>query len=108
LHFIGVLERLGIAKEVQAKLVTPQGRERVGTVIARGDAEIGVQQFSELLPIDGIEILGPLPGELQRFMVYGVSALPGSKELATAREFINFLQSERAATIIRKKGMEPV
>jgi molybdate transport system substrate-binding protein len=107
LHFIGVLERLGIAEEVKAKLVAPQGRERVGTIVARGDAEIGVQQFTELLSIDGIEILGPLPGDLQRFMVYGASALPGSRELAAAKEFINFLRSEPAATIIKKKGMEP-
>ena len=107
LHFIGVLERLGIAEEVKAKLVSPQGRERVGTIVARGDAEIGVQQFSELLPIDGIDILGPLPGDLQRFMVYGASALPGSKEPAAAQEFINFLRSEPATTIISRKGMAP-
>ena len=56
-----MLEKLGIAEEVKAKLVPPQGRELVRTVVARGDAEIGVQQFSELLPVEGIEILGPLP-----------------------------------------------
>src|SRR5262245_55663843 len=106
-HFVGVLEKLGIAEEVKAKLVPPQGRELVGTVVARGDAEIGVQQFSELLPVEGIEILGPLPGDLQRFMVYGANAMPDSKQPAAAKEFVSFLRSEPAAAVIKKKGMEP-
>jgi molybdate transport system substrate-binding protein len=107
LHFIRVLEQLGIAQEVNAKLVAPQGRELVGAVVARGDAEIGVQQLSELLPVEGIEILGPLPGDLQRFMVYGASLLPGAKEPAAARELVNFLKSQPAAAVFRKNGMEP-
>ena len=107
LHFAHVLERLGIADEINAKLVAPQGRELVGAVVARGDAEIGVQQLSELLPVEGIEILGPLPGELQRFMVYGASILPGAKEPAAAREFVDFLKSQSAVAIFRKNGMEP-
>jgi len=108
LHFVSVLEKLGIAEEVKAKLVPPQARELVGAVVARGDAEIGVQQFSELLPVDGIEILGPLPGDLQRFMVYGANALPGSKEPAAAKQFVDYLKSEPAAAVIKKKGMEPI
>jgi molybdate transport system substrate-binding protein len=108
LHFVGVLEKLGIAEQVKAKLVPPQGRELVGAVVARGDAEIGVQQFSELLPVEGIEILGPLPGDLQRFMVYGANALPSSKEPAVAKQFVDYLKSEPAAAVIKKKGMEPI
>jgi len=107
LHFAHVLEQLGIAQEVKSKLVTPQGRELVGAVVARGDAEIGIQQLSELLPVAGIEILGPLPDALQRFMVYGASILPGAKEPAAAREFMSFLKSQSAAAVFRKNGMEP-
>ena len=107
LHFVGVLERLGIAEAVRSKLVAPRGRELVGAVVARGDAEIGIQQISELLPVEGIEILGSLPGEFQRFMVYGASALSSSKQPTAAREFVDFLKSERAAAIFRKSGMEP-
>ena len=107
LHFVRVLDQLGIAEEVKSKLVAPQGRELVGTVVARGDAEIGIQQLSELLPVPGIQIVGPLPDELQRFMVYGASLLAGAKEPAAAREFVNFLRSEAAATVFRKNGMEP-
>jgi molybdate transport system substrate-binding protein len=107
LHFAGVLERLGIADELKSKLVIPQGGELVGAVVARGEAEIGVQQLSELLPVEGIEILGPLPGDLQRYMVYGASVLPGSIDPAAAREFVNFLKSPAAAAVFRKNGMEP-
>jgi len=107
LHFVSVLEKLGIADDIKKKLVAPQARELVGTVVARGDAEIGVQQFSELLPVEGIEILGPLPGDLQRFMVYGVNSMPDSKQPAAAKEFVNYLKSEPAAAVIKKKGMEP-
>ncbi len=107
LHFARVLEQLDIAEEVKSKLVAPQGRELVGAVVARGDAEIGIQQLSELLPVAGIHILGPLPDELQRFMVYGASLLAGAKEPAAASEFVSFLKSEVAATVFRKNGMEP-
>src|SRR5215510_10046372 len=101
LHFVSVLEKLGIADQIKAKLVAPQNRELVGTVVARGDAEIGVQQFSELLPVEGIDILGPLPGDLQRFMVYGANALPSATQPAAAKEFVSYLKSAPAAAVIK-------
>jgi molybdate transport system substrate-binding protein len=107
LHFVRVLEQIGIVEEVKSKLVAPQGRELVGAVVARGDADIGIQQLSELLPVAGIEIVGPLPAELQRFMVYGGSILAGAKEPTAAREFMDFLKSESAGAVFRKNGMEP-
>lgn len=108
LHFVAVLERLGIADAVKAKLVPPQPGELVGAVVARGAAEIGVQQFSELLPVEGIEILGPLPGDLQRYMIYGASTLPGSPQADAAKAFVTYLKSEPAAAVLRKTGMEPM
>lgn len=108
IFLVRVLERLGIADEVKAKLVAPRPGEAVGAVIARGDAEIGVQQLSELLPVGGIDILGPLPGDLQRKIVYGASALPASTQREAAQEFVSFLRSEISAPIIKRKGMDPV
>ena len=63
---VRVLERLGIANEVKAKLASPRPGEVVGPVVARGDAEIGIQQLSELLPVAGIDIIGPLLNALKR------------------------------------------
>lgn len=107
IQFLRVLERLGIADAVKAKLVAPQPGELVGAVVARGDAEIGVQQLSELLPVRGIDILGRLPRELQTEIVYAASVLPQSTEREAAQTFVAFLRSPLAAHSIREKGMEP-
>jgi len=106
LFFVRSLERLGIAEEIKAKLVSPRG-EPVGVVVARGDAEIGIHQLSELLPVSGIDIVGPLPAELQRKIVYSVFLFPASTQQEAARMFVSFLRTGVAGAIIRRKGMEP-
>jgi len=105
--FVRVLERLGIAEEIRAKLVAPKQGEPVGAVVARGEAEIGVHQLSELLPISGIDIVGPLPAELQRKIVYSAFAFPASTQHEAAHMFVTFLRTGVAGAIIRRKGMEP-
>src|SRR6185436_17274239 len=69
-HFMTVLARLGITDQVKAKGVVPPLGSRVGTLIAEGKAEIGVQQITELLQIPGIDYVGPLPQSLQANIVY--------------------------------------
>ena len=108
IHFVKILEKLGIADSVAAKRVAPRPGELIGAVVARGDADIGVQQISELLPVAGIEILGPLPAELQQTIVYGVTAFPQSSQRDAARAFVDFLRSEGARAVLRKKGLDPV
>ena len=107
IQFLRVLERLGIADAVKAKLVAPQPGELVGSVVARGDAEIGVQQLSELLPVRGIDILGALPPGLQAEILYAASVLPQSTAREAAQTFVAFLRSAKAAHTIRERGMEP-
>jgi len=107
LFFVRVLERLGIAHEIKAKLVAPKQGELVGAVVARGDAEIGIHQLSELLPVGGIDIVGPLPADLQRKIVYGASVLPSSTQREAAQAFVTFLRLQEAAAIIKEKGMDP-
>jgi molybdate transport system substrate-binding protein len=101
------LERLGIAEEIKAKLVSPRQGELVGAVVARREAEIGIHQLSELLPISGIDIVGPLPVELQRRIVYSAFAFPASTQQEAVRSFVSFLRTGVAGAIIRRKGMEP-
>jgi molybdate transport system substrate-binding protein len=109
LHIARMFERLGIADEIKAKFVPPrQPGEPIGRVVARGDAEIGIQQLIELLPVAGITILGPLPGDLQRNIPYGTSVMPGSKQPEAAKSFVSFLRSAEAAAILKKKGMDPI
>jgi molybdate transport system substrate-binding protein len=106
-HFMTVLTRLGITDEVKAKGVVPPLGQRVGTLIAEGKAEIGVQQITELLQIPGIDFVGPLPKELQASIVYATATPTSAKDSAGAAALVKFLSSEPALPVIKKVGLEP-
>jgi len=108
LQFVETIARLGIADVVKQKSVLPEPGELVGAVVARGAAEIGIQQLSELLPVRGIDIVGPLPAELQKEIVYGTSALPNGKAPEAAKAFAVFLTSAAAKPILKKHGLDPM
>lgn len=98
--------RLGIAEELKSKSQRIES-ERVGAVVARGDAEIGFQQVSELLPIQGLDYVGPLPAEVQKVTVFSAGIATGSKNPELARELIAFFRSKQAMPAIVKSGLEP-
>jgi molybdate transport system substrate-binding protein len=102
-----LFQRLGIADEIRSKCIRID-TGMVGTVIARGDAEIGFQQVSELLPIAGIDIVGPIPPEGQKITVYSGGVVVDSKQQAIAEQLLRFLASPEAAATIKKSGMQPV
>jgi molybdate transport system substrate-binding protein len=106
-HFMSVLARLGIADQVKAKGVVPPLGTRVGTLIAKGEAEIGVQQITELIQIPGIDFVGPLPKELQANIVYATATPTSAKERDAAAALVRFLASEPALPIVRKLGLDP-
>jgi molybdate transport system substrate-binding protein len=108
MHFVNVIKQLGIETEVAAKRVTPKPGELVGAVVARGDADIAVQQISELLPVPGIQILDPLPAALQQTIVYGTNVFAQSTQGAAATAFVNFMRSAPAQTVLRKMGLDPI
>lgn len=99
--------RLGIAAEMKAKSRIIE-QERVGAVVARGEAEIGFQQISELLPIPGIEYVGPLPAPVQRVTLFSAGVATKSVNPEAARALIRYLASPAAADAVTKSGMEPV
>jgi molybdate transport system substrate-binding protein len=101
-----MFQRLGIADKVLPKSRNAQG-ERVGAIVARGEAEIGFQQVSELLPEPGIDYVGELPPEVQRVTVFSAGIVVGTKQLEGAKALIEFLASEKAIPVIRKTGLEP-
>jgi molybdate transport system substrate-binding protein len=80
----------------------------VGEIVARGEAEIGLQQIAELRPVSGIDILGPLPGDLQKITVFSAGIATGSREPDAGRALIKFLASPAARDAIVKSGMEPI
>ena len=99
--------KLGIAEEM--KVIGKRiESERVGTVVARGDAELGFQQVSELIPIDGLDYIGPLPPEVQQVTLFSAGIAVGSKEPEAAKALIKFFTSAAAAPTIAKSGLEPV
>ena len=106
LYFVSLMERLGIAGVIRAKAVVIDGI--VGKLAASGEAEIAVQQISELMQADGIDIVGPLPDELQSVTVFSAGAFAASAQPELAKAFIADLASPKHAALIRRKGMEPV
>ena len=108
IHFLQACERLGIADAVTAKLVKARPGEMVGPVLVRGEADIGVQQPAELLPVPGVEIVGPLPAELRQTIVYGATAFPGSTQRAGFQAFVDFMRSHGAREVLRHTGLDPV
>ena len=99
--------RLGIADEIKAKCHRI-ANEPVGAVVARGDAEIGFQQISELLPVAGIDYIGPLPPDVQKVTVFSAGVAAGAKHPEAARALIKFLSSSAVVPAITKSGLEPV
>jgi len=106
LYVAELLERLGLAPEMKDKTVFAIGRP-VGEVIANGEAEVGMQQIIEILPVEGAHLVGPLPNELENFVLYTAGFAPSATDSAAARAFVSFLKSPEAVRIIRAKGMEP-
>jgi molybdate transport system substrate-binding protein len=103
-----LFQRLGIADQVAGKSRRIEGGERVGAVVARGEAEIGFQQISELVPVPGIDHVTPLPPEVQRVSVFSAGVAAGSRIPEAAHALIRFLASPEAAHAITKSGMEPI
>src|SRR5215211_266314 len=106
-HFAQVLERLGIADEMKAKTKLHNGTSFNAELVANGEIEIAIQQISEILPVRGVEIVGPLPAELQLTTVYATGIGTAAKEPTAAKELVTFLTSPAAAAVIKANGMEP-
>jgi molybdate transport system substrate-binding protein len=106
IHFMAVCERLGIAEQVRAK-----GRTVPGGVLAdfvvKGEAELAIQQISELLPVEGAEVIGPFPAELQLTTRYMAGVAAHAKESEAGTAFIKFLITPQAKSVMKAKGLDP-
>jgi molybdate transport system substrate-binding protein len=106
IHFGSVIERLGIADEVRRKAHI--GDSFVGEVAARGDAEIAVQQISELKAVAGIDIVGPLPDDVQKISVFTAGVFRAAHNPDGAKKLIAYLADPRLAGVVASTGLEPV
>jgi len=98
--------RLGVAEQIRGKSrMIPA--EPVAQVVARGEADLGFQQVSELLPIPGIDFVGEIPDEAQQLTPFSAGIVAGSKEHAAAKALIDYLASAEATPLIRRTGLTP-
>ncbi len=99
--------KLGVAEQLKDKAKKIMS-ERVGAVVARGDAELGFQQVSELIYFKELDFIGTLPDAVQQTIFFSAGLIEGSKEQVTAKQLIRFFQSPEVADVIRKTGLDPV
>ena len=102
-----MFKRLGIFEQVKGKSKKIEGTP-VGVVVARGDAQIGFQQISELLPVAGVQYVGPLPAEVQKVTIFSAGIAVGARNPDGARALIEFFQSPAALPTIKNTGLEPI
>ena len=106
-HMARLIANWGLTDQLKAKIVPPIPDVPIGEVVARGDADIGFQQVSELLPVTGIDYLGPLPADIQEVTVFSAGVHKAAGQADAGRALLKFLTAPEAAAIIRKTGMEP-
>ncbi len=106
IYLIELFQRMGIADRIRSKVKQVQG-EPAGAAVARGEAELGFQQMSELLPVPGIDIVGPLSPDVQKITVFSAGVHRNTQAADAARALVKFFKAPAAAPVIRAKGMEP-
>jgi molybdate transport system substrate-binding protein len=108
-HMASVFERLGIAAAIKDKSIYGAGGPAglVGLIVARGEAEIGIQQMAELMAVPGVEVVGPLPEALQSVTQFTAFVPSAARAPDGGRALIDFLRRPAAKTVIKAKGLEP-
>jgi molybdate transport system substrate-binding protein len=106
-HMAALIRGWRIGEQLKAKIVPVPTNTPVGEVVARGQAEIGFQQVSELVHVKGIDYLGPLPADIQETTVFAAALHKAAAAPDAAKALIKFLSAPEAAPIIRNTGMEP-
>jgi molybdate transport system substrate-binding protein len=102
-----LFERWGIAGDIAGRIVTAPPGVPVGSLVAKGEVELGFQQLSELMSLSGIDVIGPLPREVQIVTTFSGGVCVASAQPREARELLAFMASPKAAEAKRRHGMEP-
>jgi molybdate transport system substrate-binding protein len=106
IYVASLIDRLGIGDRMRAKTVLVRGGYSADRV-ASGEADIAIQQISELMPVKGVTLLGPLPAEIQNYTTYSAAIAADSPKAATAKTLIDILQGPDGDAAISSRGMEP-
>ncbi len=106
-YLVGLFERLGVSEKIKPKLKQTRTGVFVGTLVANGEAEVGFQQISEMSQFAGVDYIGPLPADSQRFTVFASGIRADTKQADAAKALVRFLAAPNTAPAYRKRGMEP-
>lgn len=106
-HLAGLFERWGIAGQIEERIVQAPPGVPVGTLVARGEVELGFQQLSELMHLEGISVVGPLPPAIQFVTTFSAGLCVGAAQPAAVRALIDFMHSADAEPAKRRQGMAP-
>ncbi len=105
IYLTGLFDKLGIAADIKPKAKLKQGGY-VADLIANGEAELGLHQISEILPVKGVKLVGPLPAEIQNYTTYGAAVGTDAKQPDAARALIKLLTGPAAEGVLKARGME--
>jgi molybdate transport system substrate-binding protein len=106
-HLLQLCERWGILPAQADRLIKAPPGVPVGALVAQGEADLGFQQLSELIHVPGIEVVGPLPPQIQAVTVFSAGVSSASQHSAETRDLIAYLTSSDADDVKREQGMEP-
>ena len=105
-HFAHVVDQLGITDQLKSKTILVPGAQ-AADIVAKGEAEIGIAQTSEIVPVSGAQLVGPLPGEFAKVTEFTAGIGANSKAAEAAKSFILFVKSPAAAPVFKSKGLQP-
>jgi molybdate transport system substrate-binding protein len=106
-YFDALLTRLGIADAMRDKIIIGPGG-RIAELVARGEAELAVQQVPELMPVAGADLVGPFPEELQQYTTFAAGVATASHQREAAQSFIATFAAPAAAAVFKRHGLEPI
>ena len=106
-YFAKLLERMGIAEQMKAKTRHPPPSGNSAVLVVNGEAELAIQQEPEVISVAGVDLVGPLPPELNNITVYAAGVGAGSQQAEAANALIKFLHTPEAQTVFKAKGLKP-
>jgi molybdate transport system substrate-binding protein len=106
IYIAGLLDKLGIADQIKPKAKLKKGGY-VADLIKSGEAELGIHQISEIVPVKEVTLVGPLPGEIQNYTTYAAGLGTAAKDNEAAKALLKVFTGPAAADLLKSKGMEP-
>lgn len=105
LYFAGLLEKHGLANKLKKRVIVEKGPVAAG--IAKGEIQLGAQLLCELAPVAGIDIIGPLPSEVQTYYSFSAAVMKSSNKQAAAKAFLDFMRTDAVRAAMKKNLIEP-